>query len=82
MSESAANVKLFFIPALRRTAPSDTLQAAGAGDRALLGSNLSTDSGAKTRLGPARIEPQLEHSVIGIGISAKNPRGMGTESPE
>ena len=29
----------------------DTLQATGAKDRALLGSNLSVDSGAKTRLG-------------------------------
>ena len=31
----------------------NTLQTDGAEDRALLGSNLSADSGAKTRLGPA-----------------------------
>jgi len=51
MSESAAIINLFFIPRLRQTTSTDTLQAAGAKDRALLGSNLSVDSGAKTRLG-------------------------------
>jgi hypothetical protein len=51
MSESATIIKLFFIPRLHKTTNTDTLQAAGAKDRALLGSNLSVDSGAKTRLG-------------------------------
>jgi hypothetical protein len=51
MSESAATIKPFFIPPLHETTSTDTLQAAGAKDRALLGSNLSVDSGAKTRLG-------------------------------
>jgi len=36
---------------LRKTGVADTLQAAGAKDKALLGSNLSVDSGAKTKLG-------------------------------
>jgi hypothetical protein len=51
MSESAANVKRFFLQPLRTITPAGTLQAAGAEDKALLGSNLSADSGAKTRLG-------------------------------
>jgi hypothetical protein len=51
MSESAAIVKLFFVPLLHKTAVGDTLQAAGAEDKPLLGSKLSADSGAKTRLG-------------------------------
>jgi hypothetical protein len=51
MSESAAIIKLFFVPSLPKTSVADTLQAAGAEDKALLGSNLSVDSGAKTRLG-------------------------------
>jgi hypothetical protein len=51
MSESAAIINPFFIPPLHETASTDTLQAAGAKDRALLGSNLSVDSGAKTKLG-------------------------------
>jgi hypothetical protein len=51
MSESAANVKLFFVPRLHIIPFTNTLQAAGAEDRSLLGSKLSADSGAKTRLG-------------------------------
>ena len=52
MSESAAIVKLFFRPRLLKTAVADTLRTTGAEDKPLLGSKLSADSGAKTRLGP------------------------------
>jgi hypothetical protein len=52
MSESAAIIKLFFVPRLLKTIAADTLQATGAEDKPLLGSKLSADSGAKTRLGP------------------------------
>ena len=83
MSESAAKVKLFFVPPLHKTSCADTLRAAGAEDKALLGSNLSADSGAKTRLGfGEQAEPQQQTSFTGIGIKAINPRGLGTESPE
>ena len=51
MSESAAKFKLFVLPPLHQLAHVDTLQAAGAEDKPLLGSKLSADSGAKTRLG-------------------------------
>jgi len=51
MSESAAIINPFFISPSHATSSTDTLQAAGVKDRALLGSNLSVDSGAKTRLG-------------------------------
>ena len=51
MSESAANVKLFFVPPLHTPAGTNTLQATGAEDKPTLGSKLSADSGAKTRLG-------------------------------
>jgi hypothetical protein len=51
MSESAVIFKLFFGPPLPNIAITDTLQAAGAEDEPLLGSKLSADSGAKTRLG-------------------------------
>jgi len=37
---------------LLKTIATDTLQATGAEDKPLLGSKLSADSGAKTRLGP------------------------------
>ena len=53
MSESAAKFKLFFLPPLHQLARVDTLQTAGVEDMPLLGSKLSADSGAKTRLGPA-----------------------------
>jgi len=53
MSESATKFKLFFLPPLHQHARVDTLQAAGAEDKPLLGSKLSADSGAKTKLGPA-----------------------------
>jgi hypothetical protein len=51
MSESAAIVNLFFLPPLHTTVVANTLQAAGAEDKPMLGSKLSDDSGAKTRLG-------------------------------
>jgi len=46
-----ATIKYFFISPLHEATITDTLQAAGAEDRALLGNNPSADSGAKTRLG-------------------------------
>ena len=36
---------------MHETTNTDTLRTAGVKDKALLGSNLSVDSGAKTRLG-------------------------------
>jgi len=51
MSESAAIIKLFFRSILAQDRCGDTLQAAGAKDRALLGSNLSVNFGAKTKQG-------------------------------
>ena len=50
----------------------------------MLGSNLSADSGAKTRLGFGEtLSPSgLKTDATGIGIKAINPRGLGTESPE
>jgi hypothetical protein len=45
------NSSCFVIPSLHTSARVDTLQAAGAEDKPLLGSKLSADSGAKTRLG-------------------------------
>jgi hypothetical protein len=51
MSESAATIKLFFVPPSHRLAVVDTLQTPGAKNKPLLGSKLSADSGAKTRLG-------------------------------
>jgi len=59
----------------------DTLQAAGAEDKPMLGSKLSADSGAKTRLGfRAKLDPSIEF-IPGIGISAINPRGSGDSVP-
>ena len=52
MSESAAIIKSFFVPSCATLLATNTLQPDGAEDKALLGSNLSADSGAKTRLGP------------------------------
>ena len=51
MSESATIIKLFFRSIIPKITVGDTLQAAGAEDKPLLGSKLSADSGAKTRLG-------------------------------
>jgi len=51
MSESAARIKLFFFHPLHEIVASDTRRATGAEDKPLLGSKLSADSGAETRLG-------------------------------
>ena len=53
MSESAAIIKSFFVLFCATLLAPHTLQADGAEDKALPGGNLSADSGAKTRLGPA-----------------------------
>jgi len=82
ISESAWRIKRFFFPRLHKLLALDTLRLAGAEDKALLGSNLSADSGAKTRLGLGyEAGLQQENQSIGIGIKAQNPRGLGTESP-
>ena len=48
-----------------------------------MGSKLSADSGAKTRLGfGEKSSPSGETYFTGIGIDAINPWGLGTESPE
>jgi len=52
LSESAAIIKSFFVPSCVILMAPHTLRADGAEDKALLGSNLSADSGAKTKLGP------------------------------
>ena len=82
LSESAAKIKLFFVPLLLHSASADTLQAAGAEDKPLLGSKLSADSGAKTRLGRSSELSPRQIYFAGIGIDAINPRGLGTESPK
>ena len=67
MSESAAIVKLFFFPSLNPSACLSTLQAAGAEDKPLLGSKLSADSGAKTRLGFGKtLSPSGEVDSLGL----------------
>ena len=75
----AANVKLFFRSAIAKTALPNTLQTAGADDRALPGGNQSTDSGARPAGGQCRPPPKF---INWDGMNAKNPRGLGTESPE
>jgi len=47
-------------------------------DRALLGSNPSTEAGTKTEEG----DYLPSFNLFGIGTQAINPRGPGTESPE
>ena len=49
----------FFVPPLHKLASANTLQATGPEDKPLLGSKLSADSGAKTRLefGESRTPP-------------------------
>src|SRR6516165_11708971 len=85
MSESAANVKLFFPShSCLESIQADTLLPDGAEDKALLGSNLSADSGAKTRLGfRASWTPavRFEKHNWDWHQQRQNPRGMGTESP-
>jgi hypothetical protein len=57
----------FLVPPLPNIAVTDTLQAAGAEDKPLLGSKLSADSGAKTRLGlSAKLGPSSELDVLGL----------------
>jgi N6-adenosine-specific RNA methylase IME4 len=67
MSESATIINCFFVPWLLKTAAADTLQAAGAEDKSLLGSKLSADSGAKTRLGLGEeLSPSGELDSLGL----------------
>jgi hypothetical protein len=69
MSESAAKFKLFFLSPLHPLALVDTLQAAGAEDKPLLGSKLSADSGAKTRLGfGEKLSPSGK--LISLGLAS------------
>ena len=82
MSESAAIIKMFFDAWLRKSTSVDTLRAAGAEDKPLLGSKLSADSGAKTRLGPGVELSPSANLFHWDGINAINPRGLGTESPD
>jgi hypothetical protein len=47
----------------------DTLRAAGAEDKPLLGSKLSADSGAKTKLGFGE-EPSPNGELISLGLAS------------
>ena len=81
MSESAAKFKLFFLPPLHQLARVDTLQAAGAEDKPLLGSKLSADSGAKTRLGfSAKLGPSNKVHSLGLASCDKS-QGAGDGVP-
>jgi hypothetical protein len=80
MSESATRIKPFFVPILCKITLADTLPTAGAEDRALLGSNLSADSGAKTTPGFSKLGSGAR-LFTGIGIKALNPRGRGDGVP-
>lgn len=68
-----------FFPSCFGRDQTHTLKASGVEDRALLGSNPSANSGAKTRREaghrPSRL---LELKRLGLAL---NPRGLGTESP-
>ena len=84
MSESAANVKLFFpFHSCLESIQADTLLPDGAEDKALLGSNLSADSGAKTRLGfRASWTPAVRfENTTGIGINSDKIPGVWGQSP-
>ena len=88
MSESATKIKrffrstCFFVPLLLHTAIADTLQATGAEDRPLLGSKLSADSGAKTRLGFGQpLNPGGELDSLGLASTRKIPGGLGDRVP-
>ena len=85
MSQSAANVKLFFpFHSCLESIQADTLLPDGAEDKALLGSNLSADSGAKTRLGfRASWTPavRFEKHNWDWHQQRQNPRGMGDRVP-
>jgi hypothetical protein len=50
-AKALRNSSCFFFSPLHQLARVDTLQTAGVEDKPLLGSKLSADSGAKTRLG-------------------------------
>jgi len=54
---------------LLKTIAVDTLQAAGAEDKPLLGSKLSADSGAKTKLGFGE-EPSPNGELISLGLAS------------
>ena len=73
MCESAAVIKLFFIPALRKIPLTDTLQTTGGEDKALPGGNLSADFGAKTKLGFSGPLASTAMSELG-GSRARNSR--------
>jgi hypothetical protein len=67
MSESAANVKLFFRGPLHESLRANTLRVTEAEDRALPGGNLSADFGAKTRLGPVSGRaPAIKSTQLGL----------------
>ena len=83
MSESAVRVKHFFFSSLRNSAFTDTLLPDGAEDKATLGSDLSADSGAKTRLGRAfEVGPSSnKKNLTGIGINSDKTQGSGDRVP-
>jgi hypothetical protein len=60
MSESAATFKLFFRSTVAYYCCCGYTTSGRSEDRALLGSNPSADSGAKTKLGPVRTGPGNE----------------------
>jgi hypothetical protein len=80
MSESAANVKSFFVLPLRKICRPGTLPTAGAEDKALPGGNLSADSGARPRWGSIR-EPQRIKAKTGMALKRKIPEVWG-QSPQ
>jgi len=54
---------------LHKIALANTLQATGAEDKPLLGSKLSADSGAKTKLGPVlKLSPSGK--LISLGLAS------------
>jgi hypothetical protein len=61
---------------LLHTAEADTLQATGVEDKPLLGSKLSADSGAKTRLEFGQpLNPGGELDSLGLASTRKIPGG-------
>jgi hypothetical protein len=65
--EIRGNSSSFFVSLLPTIAVADTLQAAEAEDKPLLGSKLSAVSGAKTRLGStAKRGPNRELDALGL----------------
>ena len=56
----------------------DTLQATGAEDKPLLGSTLSADSGAKTKLGfSVELSPSYKVHSLGLASKRKIPEVWG-----